>query len=88
MSDEEREEKVMRRAWEREQRMYHAGEGGAVPERGGSSEDVWERRRGVVKKAFRGDWDAIRENKAEVEAGERRMIEMMRQMGYGRDARR
>lgn len=64
MSDEEREATVLRRAREREVRLYRGNQqNGGAPERGGSSEDVWEARRRVVSGAFQGDfWGAIEEN--------------------------
>jgi len=54
MSDEERKVKVVGRAREKENRRYRDG---------GSSEDVWEGRRVMVRGAFQGDfWAASEEH--------------------------
>ena len=52
VGDEEKEVRVLKRAVDREREKY--GEGG-------SSEDVWEGRRRVVRGAFEGDWGFVEE---------------------------
>lgn len=75
MSDEEREAMVLRRARERESRLYR-GNGVSGPERGGSSEDVWEARRRVVRGAFQGDyWAAVEENERLEREGSGRIVD-------------
>lgn len=50
MSERERVERTVRRAWKRERERLR--------ERGGSSEEIWgETRRWVVKGAFSADWE-------------------------------
>lgn len=50
MSEKEREERTVRRAWQRERER--------LKERGGCSEEIWgEGRRWVEKSAFKADWE-------------------------------
>lgn len=54
MGDEEKEATVLKRARDKEVARYREG---------GSSEDVWEPRRKMMKGAFQGDyWAAMEEN--------------------------